>query len=69
MLLILSQYLATPTVGNGLQCKLPYQLNGGSKDIYFCSKLSGTLELSSCITTDTTKQECVLGEMFIYQIV
>jgi len=64
-LVVLSRYLAAPTVGNGSQCKLPYRLDSDSKEIYFCSTLKGSSNMSSCITEDNTTQECVSGEIFI----
>lgn len=60
--LICSNYLVTEYSNNRLYCKLPYQLNGNSTNLYFCSKLGNSPNLPSCIKTDDTIQECVLGK-------
>ncbi|CAF1410064.1 unnamed protein product [Adineta steineri] len=59
--------IITPTMGNNLLCQLPYKLDGSSKDIYFCSKLESSLNVSSCFTGDSSEQECLPGQYVMAQ--
>lgn len=63
---ILLRYLATATIGNGLQCKLPYQFNGNSSDICFCPRFMGLLDWSSYIKNRYYQPRvCVCSKIFI----
>ncbi|CAF1534420.1 unnamed protein product, partial [Adineta steineri] len=56
--------IITPTMGNNSLCQLPYKLDGNSKDIYFCSRLESSSNVSTCFTGDSSEQECLLGKFF-----
>ncbi|CAF0746195.1 unnamed protein product [Adineta steineri] len=59
--------IITPTMGNNSLCQLPYKLDGNSKDIYFCSRLESSSNVSTCFTGDSSEQECLLGQYVMAQ--
>ncbi|UJR32950.1 hypothetical protein I4U23_020413 [Adineta vaga] len=60
--------ITRPTIGNNLPCQIPYKHNNSSENIYFCAQMESSSNLSSCITTDFTNQECMLGQYVMAQL-
>ncbi|CAF1533237.1 unnamed protein product [Adineta ricciae] len=60
--------ITAPTIGNNLTCQIPYQLEGATEQIYFCSRSKDSSKPASCITTDSTDQKCLLGQYVLAQL-
>ncbi|CAF0913576.1 unnamed protein product [Adineta ricciae] len=60
--------ITKPTIGNNLQCQIPYKFSNDSEDMYFCAALKSSPNASHCITTDSTSQECILGQYVLAQL-
>ncbi|UJR32998.1 hypothetical protein I4U23_020460 [Adineta vaga] len=60
--------ITVPTLGNNLSCQIPYQLDDDSENLYFCSKSRGSTTPASCLTADSSIQECMLGQYVLAQL-